>query len=97
MRRWFISDETDKNYFLKKLAFLQKVLHNTDSPKMMGKWKAGLAQLVEQLIRNEKVGSSSLLTGTISLDSLTVTGNEFFCFSCFTLPRHAARHLDHAT
>lgn len=35
------------------------------------KWKAGLAQLVEQLIRNEKVGSSSLLTGTILQDSFS--------------------------
>ena len=33
---------------------------------------AGVAQLVEQLIRNEKVGSSSLLTGTIESNSFTV-------------------------
>lgn len=28
--------------------------------------EAGVAQLVEQLIRNEKVGSSSLFSGTIT-------------------------------
>ena len=33
--------------------------------KREANWEAGLAQLVEQRIRNAKVGSSSLLTGTI--------------------------------
>ena|GEM_PF-6967329 len=32
--------------------------------------KAGVAQLVEQLIRNEKVGSSILSTGTTTLIAL---------------------------
>ena len=29
------------------------------------KWEAGVAQLVEQRIRNAKVGSSNLFSGTI--------------------------------
>ena len=42
--------------------------------------EAGLAQLVEQLIRNEKVGSSSLLTGTIESTRSLFCSNEFFLY-----------------
>jgi hypothetical protein len=37
--------------------------------KMTGPAKAGVAQLVEQLIRNQQVTSSSLVAGSIFLSS----------------------------
>src|SRR5436190_9166322 len=40
---------------------------------------AGVAQLVEQRIRNAKVGSSTLLAGTIDAQRPVTTG--VFCFS----------------
>ena len=46
---------------------------------------AGLAQLVEQRIRNAWVGSSSLLTGTIKKLPLW----EFFCGYLFLIPQNA--------
>ena len=44
----------------------------TPSTRTISNKDADVAQLVEQLIRNEKVGSSSLLTGTIESNSFTV-------------------------
>ena len=45
----------------------------------MNMWPAGLAQLVEQLICNQKVGSSSLLSGTTNQ-----IAKKFFRQSCLT-------------
>jgi hypothetical protein len=43
--------------------------------------RAGVAQLVEQRIRNAKVGSSTLLTGTSEIEGPPVAGSSFWSSS----------------
>ena len=46
----------------------------------MNMWIAGLAQLVEQLICNQKVGSSSLLSGTANKVAKKIFGQKCLTF-----------------
>ncbi len=71
-------------FFKLALAKRKNSWHNSASRVVRDtKWEAGLAQLVEQRIRNAKVGSSSLLTGTI-LKTRSV--ERVFLFSDQVLP-----------
>ena len=76
------------SFFKLALAKRKNSWHNSASRVVRDtKWEAGLAQLVEQRIRNAKVGSSSLLTGTI-LKTRSV--ERVFCFQTRPSPADAS-------
>ena len=81
-------DWTGVIFFKLALAKRKNSWHNSASRVVRDtKWEAGLAQLVEQRIRNAKVGSSSLLTGTI-LKTRSV--ERVFCFQTRPSPTDAS-------
>lgn len=51
---------------------------SSGSHELETEMEAGVAQLVEQLIRNEKVGSSNLLSGTIKINGRDSSRSFFF-------------------
>ena len=83
------STQSLRHFFFKlALAKRKNSWHNSASRVVRDtKWEAGLAQLVEQRIRNAKVGSSSLLTGTI-LKTRSV--ERVFCFQTRPSPTDAS-------